>query len=165
MSAEDVPAGPDGLLDRVRVALGAHRHLLGWATVDLDLAQHDLGSSGGSAEPVRAEDAPDDALLGSRCRVIHPPGADPLVLLTPSTEGRLAASLARHGEGLAVHYLIAGPDAADRLAAGGLGMSSEADGPLGRQRLVLGGPRWGPHIVVAGLEPPPVPPRAATIGR
>ena len=131
----------DGRLDRVRGAVGAAREVVGWATVDLERAQRDLGAGG--------EPAPDDVLLGARCRLVHgSAGAARAILLEPSTEGRLAATLARHGEGPAARYLLAGTDAAERLRAAGLRMSTAADGPFGRQRLVLDGPRWGPHIAI-----------------
>ena len=135
----------DERLERARAAVGPRAEVEGWATVDLERAQSALCNGGPAAEPV-----PDDELLGARCRLLRrgPDAADQLVLLEPATEGRLAASLARHGEGRAVTYLLAGSDAAARLRAAGLLVSAEAGGPLGPSRLVLGGERWGPHVIV-----------------
>jgi hypothetical protein len=86
--------------------------------------------------------------LGGRSLIVRPYGAgEPLVLLEPSTEGLLAATLARHGEGPAVTYLVAAEDPSTRLREAGLGISAPAGSPLGRGRLILGGDRWGPHVV------------------
>ena len=135
---------PDGpRLEAVREALGRHRLVEGWGTVELERAVAGV-AAGGSATP-----APDDELLGARCVLVRVDGlAEALVLLEPSTEGLLAATLARHGEGLAVTYLLAEGDAVDRLRGAGVALSREAESPLGRARLVLGGERWGPHIAV-----------------
>lgn len=119
---------------------------VGWATVDLERAAAELG---GAFEPVAA-----DELLGATAL-----SDGTLVLLEPSTEGRIAATLARHGEGPAAVY-VRGPGDLDAtiLRARGLGaaVSRQADGPLGRAALLLGGPAWGPHVVLIG---------SATIGR
>jgi hypothetical protein len=123
-------------------AIGRHRALEGWGTVDLDRALEAV-AAGETARP-----APDDELLGAFCRLVERDGAaDALVVLEPSTEGLLAATLARHGEGPAVTYLVVDDDPAARLRAAGLSLSREAGTPLGRGRLVLGGDRWGPHLV------------------
>jgi hypothetical protein len=104
--------------------------------------------------------AADDALLGARCRLVVTRSGPWIVLLEPSTEGRLAASLARWGQGPVVEYLAtAGGVASD--AGGGIALSRPAPGPLGMSRLVLGGPAWGPHVVLVdgdargAPEPPP----------
>jgi len=114
---------------------------IGWATVELDRAARELG--GGFAR------APDDELLGA-CASIR----DGVVLLEPSTEGRLAATLARHGEGPAALY-IRSPDhdldaATERAVNSGARFSRTADGPFGRSVLLLGGPTAGPHVVLVG---------------
>ena len=68
-----------------------------------------------------------------------------VVLLEPDTEGLLAASLARFGEGFAIAWFASDPPAA-MGRRGAVGAT-----PLGRGRLVAGGARWGPHAIV--LEP------------
>ncbi len=85
------------------------------------------------------------------------PAGHEVLLLEPSTEGLLAASLARFGEGALALYLVIGADGVAGAAAAGIGLSGEAAGPLGRQRRVTAGPRWGPHLIVAtgaGAAPP-----------
>ena len=92
--------------------------------------------------------APRDVHLGARA-VVHRPGepsGEPIeVLLEPDTEGRLAASLARHGEGLAAIWFGPRQDVSDALPAG---FGSLADGPLGPARLLLGGPPWGLSVLL-----------------
>jgi hypothetical protein len=64
-----------------------------------------------------------------------------LALAEPSTEGRLAAALARHGEGVAGRYVLLGLDMAaiaDRAAVAGVALSRPTVGPFGREVLVLG---------------------------
>ena len=100
-------------------------------------------------------DAPDatDPLLGARARLRAAGGlpGDAVLLLEPSTEGRLAASLARDGEGPAALYLR--PAAGLRTwavdaRARGVALSSRRVGPLGGSVLVGGGPVAGPHLVI-----------------
>jgi hypothetical protein len=120
---DDVPADPIGAI--------------GWATVDEERARAELdgllaGDAGAPAfSPWLALER--DADLGARrwIRAPFPPEANApaLVVLEPDTEGRLAASLVRFGEGIAVLYLGAAPPA--------------------RGRLLGGAPRWGPHAIVA----------------
>jgi hypothetical protein len=105
---------------------------VGWATVEHERAQQELDTLLGSAGPW--EPLGRDASLGARrwWRAGTTSGAAPfLVVLEPDTEGRLAASLARFGEGVAVVYLGSGPPAPGML--------------------VRGGRAWGPHVVL--LEP------------
>ena len=96
--------------DRDDEATAAPRPLrlagLGWATVELDRAADELGMWLGEAPDPGAPDAA-DPLLGARARVRDAGGlpGDAVLLLEPSTEGRLAASLARDGEGPAALYL------------------------------------------------------------
>jgi hypothetical protein len=118
---------------------------VGWATVDLDRAAADLSAllPGG---PV-FEPADDDRLLGARCRLTRGPLAPArgqliVVLLEPATEGRLAAALARHGEGQAAGWF------AVPHAAAVVGLSQPEPGPLGPARLVLGGSRFGPYTLI-----------------
>jgi hypothetical protein len=129
-------------LEQAGRAIGAHREVVGWGTVDLERAARSV-VPGDRTEPV-----PNDELVGGRGLLVRPGGSgDPVLLLEPSTEGPLAATLARHGEGPAVTYLVAGADPSDRLRDGGLALSAEAGTPLGRGRLILGGDRWGPHLI------------------
>jgi hypothetical protein len=133
----------DALLAEARRAVGQHEAVEGWGTVELERAAGSVGR-GGTSTP-----APDDELLGARSLLVRLDGSDAaLALLEPSTEGLLAATLARHGEGLAVTYLVAPDDATARLRTAGIRLSREAGSPLGPARLVLGGDRWGPHVVV-----------------
>jgi hypothetical protein len=136
---------------------------LGWATVELERAAS-------SWPDVRWEAAPRDSLVGARSLVARArlradaPPARPapadvvtIVLLEPDTEGRLAASLARHGEGPAVLYVRVPRDTNAGLPArlARLGMRARAGpGPFG--------PEWaihGPHassptlVVVPEAEP------------
>jgi hypothetical protein len=113
--------------------------------------------------------APDDTLLGARCLVVVPVEGPLIVLLEPSTEGLLAASLARYGEGPAVAYLAPVPRDADvvaRAAPVGVRLSPVSDGPLGPSRLVLAGRRWRPHLILVEQRDRGAPqPPAATIER
>ncbi len=93
-------------------------------------------------------DAPRDALLGAK--VLRCGDGGKVLLLEPDTEGRLAASLARFGEGVVAIYLDAGADGdgeAD-LASAPPRLSRPEPGPLGPARLLLGSPLWGPNILV-----------------
>jgi hypothetical protein len=124
---------------------------LGWATVETEralaefAAALDIGTAGQTADP--------DRLLGGSAHVI----ADPrlpggrVVLLEPTTEGRLAATLARDAEGPCVLYLrpADGLDAwIGRARSHGIACSRPDAGPLGRSALVLGGSVAGPHLLV-----------------
>jgi hypothetical protein len=71
-----------------------------------------------------------------------------LLILEPDTEGRLAASLARHGEGIAAIYVAAGAGAA--FAAGSL--SRPATGPLGPARHLAGGALGDASILVLAQD-------------
>jgi len=108
---------------------------LGFATVELERAERSFGLAFESGAP--------DVLLGARTWIADLDGLC-LVLLEPSTEGPLAASLARFGEGpLAAWYM--GDHGADPVA----GLHSP--GPFGPESL-LPGPRFGPHrLIVAPL--------------
>jgi hypothetical protein len=116
----------------------------GWATVELDRAAEELAGAlvpGTTFEPAAAS-----VHLGASCRIgrlATPTDEDGrwLVLLEPSTEGRLALTLARHGEGWCASWLDADP-------ADGVDRTTERDGPLGPDRLLLDGPPSGPHRLV-----------------
>ncbi len=78
---------------------------LGWGTVDLDRAADELATEAG-LDGTLARPAPDDEALGAMARRLDLADG-PLLLLEPRTEGRLAASLARYGEGPVAIYLAA----------------------------------------------------------
>ena len=136
----------------IRAAVGARDPWLvdlpvagvGWATVELDRGVRELGAVAPFTASAR------DANLGASAR--RSPLTDrsrpAIVLLEPDTEGLLAATLARFGEGVLVVYL--GPlDRADVDDTPNLGPART--GPLGPARLVMGRPAWGPHaLVLAG---------------
>ena len=128
---------------------GARLVAIGWATIDLD-------RSAGPGSLARSGDVPHadlvrDDLLGARARRIGAMDGIVVVLLEPDTEGRLAASLARFGEGLAAVWVALDPPSDGRTEEPqrpGVGMSRPAQGPFGMERLVVGRPVWGPHLVV-----------------
>jgi hypothetical protein len=163
------------VLERLVAAVSPSAIVAGRATVELDRAEVETAgtSVGGtlvggtlaggapaagapSAGAGRRRPAIDavDQILGARCRVLGRPDRPELVLLEPSTEGLLAAALARHGEGIVAAYLVAGADSIGRAREAGFTLSSEADGPLGRQRLVRPGPRWGPFLLLVAPAGP-----------
>ena len=118
---------------------------VGWATVDLDRATLELTPRLVAGTAFR--EAPDCELLGARCRIgrLGEPGADGaslVILLEPSTEGRLAVTLARHDEGWCATWWPAEVDPSGEPTPP---TSVRRDGPLGPERLVLGGPPSGPH--------------------
>jgi hypothetical protein len=116
---------------------------VGWATVELDRAARELGSAFGLA----FVDVPGSVHLGCACRrsVATVDGVH-VVLLEPTTEGRLAVTLARHGEGLAAAWLREPPERTPGRAS-----SAARPGPFGIERLVLGGSPSGPHhLLVQG---------------
>lgn len=160
LDAADLRGGEDlgDMLARIREAVRPRREVAGWATVEFDRAQTSFGvmpEAATSRSQLGSHDqhevAPDE-LLGAGTRVIRTPDDREVALLEPFTEGRLAAALARHGEGFVALYLIADLEAAARARAAGLVLSAAGRGPFGTQRLVIGGPRWGPFIVLAGLD-------------
>ena len=141
-----------GALDRILGALAGgpsqQRVLaLGWATVDLERAAAELASELGFAVAAFLP-APDSIVLGARCRVAGGvlPGGTRLALLEPATEGRLAATLARHGEGPFVTW-VRSSDAPTRRPA------TASPGPFGRERLQPGGPPQGPFLLLIEDEP------------
>lgn len=132
-----------------------------WATVELDRAEADLEAWLSRVDGLPAAGAAEPH-LGARTRIRGAPGlpGEVLVLSEPATEGRLAASLARDGEGPCALYLAwcEGLDAWIRAArARGMTLAGPAAGPFGRSVLLPGGAAAGPHVI---LVEPPVP-RAA----
>lgn len=124
-------------LERYRAVLGVASETgllgVGWATVDLERTLANVAST---VAPAAAEN---DELLGASGAIVT---AGPMVvlILEPATEGRLAACLARHGEGLCAIY----------IAAEAASVRARATA-LGRPGVVRDGPRYGPYVVeVAG---------------
>ena len=114
-----------------------------WATVDLDRALADIG--------LPNEALADDPHLGARIRLVTPDGEPPIALAEPATEGRLAGTLARRGEGPVGRYLAAPASldiVAKRAAAAGVTLGRVAAGPFGRSVLVVGAGTVGPHLVI-----------------
>lgn len=115
-----------------------------WGTVDLDRAIQAAGV-GAVADPVA-----DDPFLGARIVLIDGSDGGRIAVAEPSTEGRLAATLARHDEGIVGRYVHA-PGALEEVrtlaAAADVSISAPADGPFGRSVLVLG-PATGPHLIL-----------------
>ena len=100
---------------------------IGWATVEHERAERELDAALGPGALWLPLDR--DPALGARGWARAAAGATAaVVILEPNTEGRLAASLARFGEAVAVVYL--------------------GSGPVGPARLIRGSPVWGPHVVV-----------------
>jgi hypothetical protein len=140
---------PDASLTLVGVA---------WSTVELDRAEADLEPWLLATDPALGDgDAASDPHLGARVRcrrAVALPG-EVLVLAEPSTEGRLAASLARDGEGPCALYLApSGPLATWAVAARarGVTVSARREGPLGPAVLLAGRIVAGPHLLV--IDPP-----------
>jgi hypothetical protein len=108
---------------------------IGWATVEHERAERELETALRPGErrggPGSWEAIGRDPALGAavwRYRDPEPTGRPELVVLEPDTEGRLAASLARFGESVAVIYL--------------------GEGAIRPGRVLRGGPAWGPHVVI-----------------
>jgi hypothetical protein len=135
------------------------------ATVDLERVLADLGWA---TDAVRAAvaDARADPHLGAAVVLVQHATEGRLAFAEPTTEGRVAATLARHGEGQCGRYLgfpePASPDALDafrrRAAVAGVAISRVEDGPFGPSVLLLTGPITGPHLIVAERRPVPSPP-------
>lgn len=85
-------------------------------------------------------------MLGAYVLAAGLPDGTTLRLLEPSTEGRLAAFLARRGEGPVALYLKSVPD--EKTAA----RESAAQGP---PVLVRSGGRAGPFLIARGVAPTP----------
>lgn len=105
---------------------------VGWASVELDRAVAELQPMVGP--DVLFVDADRSVALGARCRIgsgtiAATALAVRLVILEPDTEGRLAAFLARSGEGWVATWSI-DPDAGATVAEG-----AWRPGPFGLERL------------------------------
>lgn len=116
-------------LAALRAAEAPRLVAVGWATVDLERTLDDLGLDG---LPVV-----DEPLLGARACRIDLEGTA-VVILEPTTEGRLAGALARRGEGMCALYLsaAASPGPAARITA--LGVPG---------RLLPHDQPWGPFVI------------------
>ena len=118
------------------------------ATVDLERRLGELGRSVDDATAAVA-----DTLLGARVVVLEREVGPAIALAEPTTEGRLAAALARQGEGVVGEYLAL-PDAGSleavvrRARKAGVALSSAAAGPFGRAVIVLGGPIGGRQVIL-----------------
>jgi hypothetical protein len=141
----DADGGGDAI--RARPAL----ILLGvaWATVELDRATVELDPW---LEPAELPGDGAEPHLGARTRTRGSHGLPGRVLLLaePVTEGRLAASLARDGEGPCALYLEPAEGLEAWRAAAvrrGVVVSEIRPGPLGPSALLAGAPS-GPHLVM-----------------
>jgi hypothetical protein len=127
-----------------------------WATVELDRAADELDPWLLPADG--RGDAP-EPLLGARARLRATsalPGSA-ILIVEPSTEGRLAASLARDGEGPCALYLrpSGGLDAwVAEARRRGVTVSGRRIGPLGPSVLVPGIAIAGPHLVLVERRDP-----------
>jgi hypothetical protein len=132
------------------------------STVDLERVLAEFRGHWTIADPgvVDALDAVEDPLLGARVLVLTTDDGQSIAIAEPSTEGRLAAALARHGEAHIGAYLEApfGLDVvAARAAAAHVPLSRVETGPFGRSVLVLPGKLTNQLLVL--VERPAVPSR------
>jgi hypothetical protein len=135
---------------------GAPLSLVGivWSTVELDRAETELDPWLAPVDPALGDgDGHHDPHLGAHVRrrrtTALPGGA--FLLAEPSTEGRLAASLARDGEGPCA--LLLRPEAGldvwvAEARARGAQVSARRRGPLGMAVLLPGRSIAGPHLIV-----------------
>jgi hypothetical protein len=149
---------------RVDIEIDLDLVAVGWATIDFDRAIVDLSVTLG-LQPGAFAAAADDVALGARCLVASGALAGSrvpldLVLLEPSIEGRLAATLARSDEGPAAAWLATDDLRRATMAWRGAGTTVAAprDGPFGPTSLLLDAPIHGPHRFLvqraAGNIPP-----------
>ena len=148
LGAEALGDAPDRLWD----AIAPREAIDGWATVELDRAEEETAALFGALGAATVEAVPDGRALGARCRLLRFGGGWAVLLMEPSTEGRLAGALARYGEGFLARYLLADAGASERARRAGFALGSEGRGPFGRERLVVTGPRFGPFLLLAGLD-------------
>jgi hypothetical protein len=111
---------------------------IGWATVELERAASELAAELRIAAAAFLP-AADSVILGARCVVAYGVLADgqPLAILEPRTEGRLAALLARRGEGPAATWARSEGSASERRTG------TASPGPFGFERLASGWPAHG----------------------
>jgi hypothetical protein len=120
-----------GRLDPAEPVVG-----LGWATVDTERTVTE-------ATGVRWEPPTREAALGASASVSRI-GDAALVVLEPDTEARLAASLARFGEGLCVAYVV------DAGGPGGMVRPTALAVP---GRLRAHARPWGPYLIALQAWP------------
>ena len=106
---------------------------LGWATVDAERALPAVANAVG-LPPAAFRRASDDESLGASA-LVGRLGALAIAILEPTTEGRVAAALARSGEGPCAIYVATASSAASQ------------PGPLGPAILAMADRRWGPFVV------------------
>ena len=123
-NVHDGPVRVEQWIEQSRQGRSGSSKVLGWAwaTVDLERALVQAGEHAAlSWEPV------EDELLGARG--LRLAGVEPaVILMEPSTEGRLAGWLARNGEGEAVVYREADSDATVRPRMTALGLLGWVEG-------------------------------------
>jgi hypothetical protein len=133
---------------------------IGWATVDLERAAADLELAGADIASPGAmfEPGVGDDLLAAASLVGRPVGQPVVILLEPISEDRLAAGLARRGEGPLALYVapVHGSlgTSLDRLAAAGI-RTRTGQGPVGEAALVLGRPAAGPQLILVAVPSEP----------
>ena len=115
-----------------------------WRTVDVERT---VAAIGLATELLDA-----DELLGGRGVLVRPADGPPIAILEPSTEGRLAAALARAAEGDAGVY-VAPAGGIEEARRSGIDVGPSARGPFGRAALA-GPPSSGPS---GGPSPSPSP--------
>jgi hypothetical protein len=122
-----------------------------WQTVDVDRTVADLG--------LTSEPLPNDDVLGGQGFIVRPRDGVPVVILEPSTEGPLAESLARYGEGDAGTYVVP-PGGLAEARESGLTLWREAEGPFGREALVRmqAGSQTAPFTVIVDRPPATIEP-------
>lgn len=133
-----------------------------WATVDLErsLAEFRTGSITAAPGGAAMLDTVDEPLLGARVLLVSTMDGGRVALAEPSTEGRLAAALARNGEGHTGTYLEVPVDLERvdaRAAAARVALSRPDTGPFGRSLLVIPDKPSGQHLIL--VERPAVPSR------
>lgn len=109
---------------------------VGWATVDIERTLADLAVADARATH-------DDELLGARAWRVDG-GPVGLLLLEPVTEGRIAAALARRGEGIAALYVASDRPLDGLLRPTAVGL---------RGSLVFQERPWGPFVIRVAPQP------------
>jgi hypothetical protein len=122
---------------------------IGWTTVESERAERELADAFGAGLGA-FRDAPADRILGGHCRIASGGPAGVIAILEPATEGRLAESLARLGEGPAVVWFVLEAAPTDRTAA-------PSPGPFGPEWLVARSARDGRHVLLLADEPGTIP--------
>lgn len=107
-----------------------------WATVD---AERTIRDGALAAVPLA-----DDRLLGASVHLVELPGEVPVAILEPNTEGRIAAALARHGEGPAGAYVAW----SGSLVEVGEPITRSETGPFGPSAIAAAFPASGPFTVL-----------------